>query len=171
MQLVGSSTLEAEAWLREVYDEFWAPMVRLATLLLGSSDQSEEIVQDAILAVFSRRERFRDGSPAGYLRASVVNACRSAHRHREVVARKPPPPSPEPAGPAELAEQSVERTRMLAALRTLPQRQQEVLILRFYEDLSEADIASALGISKGSVKSHGHRGMTALREALGRGGR
>jgi RNA polymerase sigma factor (sigma-70 family) len=82
-----------------------------------------------------------------------------AERHRQ--------PGPgTPAGPEERAVRSTEDARVSAALRTLPRRQQEVLVLRYYADLSEHEIAATLGISRGAVKSHAHRGMLALRSAL-----
>lgn len=157
---------DADRWLRSLYDESWAGMVRLASLLLGSSDQADEIVQDAMVAVYRRRAMFGDDSPKGYLRAAVVNGCRSAHRHRAVVAKYAQAPGGAPAGPDERALQTETSGEVMAALRRLPQRQQEVLVLRYYSELSEAEIAEALGISRGSVKSHSSRGMTALREAL-----
>ncbi len=160
------AAVDADRWLRALYDESWASMVRLASLLLGSSDQADEIVQEAMVAVYRRRAMFGDQSPKGYLRAAVVNACRSAHRHRAVVTKYAQAPDVESAGPAERALQAETSNEVMAALRTLPQRQQEVLVLRYYSELSEAEIAEALGISRGSVKSHSSRGMAALREAF-----
>ncbi len=158
--------LSAEAWLRMVYDQSWAPMVRLASLLLGSTDRAEEIVQDAIVAVFRRRSMFGDEVPRAYLRTAVVNACRSAHRHLAVVDRNRTEAPVEHVGPYERVAQDETSREVMAALRTLPQRQQEVLVLRYYSDLSEAEIAEALGISRGSVKSHASRAVAALRQAL-----
>jgi RNA polymerase sigma factor (sigma-70 family) len=90
-------------------------------------------------------------------------------RHRGVQERHRQPGPPEPSGPEERAVQATEDARVLAALRTLSRRQQEVLVLRYYADLSEADIATTLGMSRGAVKSHASRGLAALREALARG--
>lgn len=157
----------ADALLRDLYHRHWVGLVRLAGLLLGSTDAAEEVVQDAYVAIFRRAGQFVDAGEAyGYLRASVVNACRSVHRHRAVVQRKPVPPDPAPAGPDELAVRHEQDQRVMLALRTLPRRQQEVLVLRYYSDASEAEIADTLGISKGAVKSHAHRGLTALRSFL-----
>jgi RNA polymerase sigma factor (sigma-70 family) len=100
----------------------------------------------------------------------VVNACRSQLRHRDVEERHRQPADPSPAGPEEHAIRGFEDARVLAALRRLPRRQQEVLVLRYYADLSEQDIAQTLGLTKGAVKSHAHRGLAALREALERAG-
>lgn len=155
-----------DAWLREVYALYWHPMVRLAALVLGGSEDADEVVQDAIVALYARRDRFGDPRAAGrYLRASVINRCRSVHRHAAVVRRTridgEPPEEPDAA-----ALRHDAGDRVLAELRRLPQRQREVLILRYYAEESEAEIAAALGISKGAVKSHAHRGMQALRAAM-----
>lgn len=157
----------ADAMLRVLYDDYWAVMVRLATLLLGSTDAAEEIVQEAFIGIYRRLGRFAEAADAaGYLRSSVVNGCRSAHRHRKVTVKYRQPAPPEPPGPGEIAERRESDAQVLAALRTLPRRQQEVLVLRYYSDASEAEIADTLGISRGAVKSHSHRGVTALRTAL-----
>lgn len=158
-----------ERWLRAVYDAQWAPLVRLAGLLLGDTERADEIAQDAIVATFRQRRRLDDDVPVAYLRQRVVNACRSVQRHRSVQRRKLVPlfqQRVEPERPDHLTERHDEQVRMMAALRTLPQRQQEVLVLRYYGQLSEAEIADALGVSRGAVKSHAHRGLAALRARL-----
>lgn len=156
-----------DQWLRELYDGYWMSMVRLATLLLGASDQAEEIVQDAFVAIYPRRAMFGSTPQAvAYLRASVVNGCRSSHRHRQVVNRYRPNPEPGPPTPEESAVRAESDARMMAALRRLPQRQQEVLVLRYYGEASEAEIAQTLGITRGAVKSHAHRGLEALRREM-----
>ena len=162
------STWDADTAVRELYGAYWAPLVRLAALLLASSEHAEEVVQDAFVALHRRWRSLGDpGTAHAYLRASVVNGCRSVHRHRQVAERHREPPMPAPAGPEELAVQAAEDATVLTALRALPRRQQEVLVLRYYADASEIEIAEALGISRGAVKSHAHRGMVTLREALG----
>jgi len=150
-----------------LYATQWRPLVRLATLLTRDASVAEEIVQDAFVALHGRWSRLVDPAAAhAYLRASVVNGSRSRLRHREVEVRYRQPAAPDPAGPEERAVRATEDARVMAALRTLPQRQQEVLVLRYYSDLSEEDIARTLGISRGAVKSHAHRGIAALRQVL-----
>lgn len=167
-QAADASASPADALLRVLYDDHWSAMVRLATLLLGSSDQAEEIVQDAYVGIYRRLDRFAEASDAAaYLRSSVVNGCRSAHRHRKVVVKYRQPAPPEPAGPSEIAEQHESDAQVMAAIRSLPRRQQEVLVLRYYADASEAEIADSLDISRGAVKSHTHRAIKALRGLLG----
>lgn len=157
----------ADAVLRELYDGHWVGLVRLASLLLGSTDAADEVVQDAYVGLYPRLHRFPDTSEAyAYLRTSVVNGCRSVHRHRGVVARKPVPADAEPDRIDDVVAQRQEDGRVLAAVRTLPERQREVLILRYYADASEAEIADALQISRGAVKVHAHRGMATLRSLL-----
>ena len=159
--------IDGEVWLRDLYDAHWSGMVRLAALLLGSSDQAEEVVQDGFVAVHQRRDQFENLGHAGaYLRMTVVNRCRSVHRHRAVVNRHRPEAKGGPETPESALTRAETHDEVLAALRTLPTRQREVLILRFYSEASEAEIAETLGISRGAVKSHAHRGMLALRQSL-----
>ncbi|MGZ4604439.1 MAG: RNA polymerase sigma factor [Kineosporiaceae bacterium] len=152
-----------------LYAAHWHPLVRLATLLTRDASVAEEVVQEAFVSLHRRWGSLADPAAAhGYLRTTVVNNARSALRHRGVEERYRQPGPPEPAGPEERAVQSTEDARVMAALRTLSRRQQEVLVLRYYADLSEQDIAQTLGLTKGAVKSHAHRGLAALREALRR---
>jgi len=152
-----------------LYTAHWYPLVRLATLLTRDASMAEELVQDAFISLHRRWTSLADpGAAHGYLRTTVINNARSALRHRGVEERYRQPGPPEPAGPEERAVQATEDARVMAALRTLSRRQQEVLVLRYYADLSEQDIAQTLGLTKGAVKSHAHRGLAALRAALER---
>jgi RNA polymerase sigma factor (sigma-70 family) len=96
----------------------------------------------------------------------VVNRSRSSLRHRTVVAKYQPAPPPDVPSAETYAVAASEREEVLAALRALPRRQRETLVLRYYSDLTEAQIADALGISQGAVKSHAFRGLAALRNLL-----
>lgn len=159
----------ADEALEQLYAAHWRRLVRLAVLLVRDTATAEEVVQDAFVAVHGRWSRLRDPDQAlAYLRQAVVNRSRSALRHRGVVARhlERSTAPPDVAGADESAVASERRTAVLEAMRTLPQRQREVLALRYYLDLSEAEIADALGISRGSVKSHASRGAAALRTTL-----
>ena len=161
------ATWSADQAVTALYTAHWQPLVRLATLLTRDASVAEEIVADAFVALHRRWHHLADQAAAhGYLRTSVVNGSRSALRHRQVVERLRRPGPADPPGPEERAVQSSEDARVLTALHTLPRRQQEVLILRYYADMSEHDIAATLGISRGAVKTHAHRAMTALRSAL-----
>ena len=164
----------ADEAVRLLYATHWHQLVRLATLLTRDASVAEELVQDAFVALHRRWSSLDDpGAAHGYLRTTVVNNARSALRHRGVEERYRQPGPPEPSGPEERAVQATEDARVMAALRGLSRRQQEVLVLRYYADLSEHDIAATLGMTRGAVKSHAHRGLAALRQALARdeGGR
>ena len=142
-------------------------MVRLAVLLVRDVATAEEIVQDSFIAMHAAWSRPPDGEKAlSYLRQSVVNRSRSVLRHRVVVDRNAPKPSPDMPSAEQGAISLPERSAVIAALRTLPPRQHEALVLKYYADLSDAQIAAAMGISKGAVKSHTVRGVAALRVVL-----
>ncbi len=162
----------ADDAIADLYQSHWSGLVRLAALLTRDASVAEEIVQDAFVALHRRWSALAVPLAAtGYLRTSVVNGARSALRHRGVAERYRQPGPPEPAGPEELALRSTQDAAVLEALRTLSRRQQEVLVLRYYADLSEAEIAQALGLTRGAVKSHAHRGIAALRKSLDDTGR
>ena len=151
----------------ELYSQHYRALVRLAALLVRDTPTAEEVVQDSFVAMHGGWERLRDTEKAlAYLRQAVVNRSRSVLRHRTVVDKnlqKAPPDMPSAEHGALVL---LERSAVVAALRGLPDRQREAIVLRYYADLSEAQIATAMGISRGAVKSHTARGMTALRAAL-----
>ena len=162
---------DADEAVTRLFAAHYRSLVRLATLLLREPGQAEDVVQDAYVALHRHWRRLREADKGlAYLRQSVVNGSRSALRHRGVVDRHARSVSPPPdAASAETgALSALEQAAVLAALRALPGRQREVLVLRYYADLSEAEIAEALGISRGAVKSHAARGMAALRGVLER---
>ena len=157
----------ADEAVTQLYAVHYRSLVRLGALLLRDTAVAEEVVQDAFVAMHGAWRRLQDPDRAlAYLRQSVVNGARSSLRRREVAIRHAPRPSPDEASAEHGAMVALEHAEVLAALRTLPVRQREVLVLRYYVDLSEADIADALGISRGAVKSHASRGMAALRTTL-----
>lgn len=148
-----------------VFRAHYARLVGLARLLVDDPGQAEEVVQDAFVALY---RRWGDvDQPAAYLRTTVVNGARGRLRHRAVVRRHLRVADPvRPGGPDEGAVLSSEHLAVAAALTGLPSRQRACIALRYYDDLSEAEIAATLGISAGSVKTHVHRGMAALATAL-----
>jgi RNA polymerase sigma-70 factor (sigma-E family) len=168
----------ADTGVAELYAVHWASLVRLAWLLLRDQAVAEEVVQDAFIAVHRSWASLRSTDRAeAYLRRAVVNGARSWLRHRGVERRHLAREQADPAGAygarthasAEQAALDLEaRWDMVRALSSLPRRQREVLTLRYYLDLSEAQIADALGISTGSVKAHAHRGLSTLRAAMAR---
>lgn len=161
--------VEADAAIAELYGTHYRPLVRLAALLLHDVSTAEEVVQDSFVALHSGLYRLRDNEKAlAYLRAAVVNKARSVLRHRVVVDRNAPKPPPDMPSAEHGAMVLIERSSVVTALSSLPARQREVVVLRFYADLSEAQIAAAMGITRGAVKSHTSRAMAALRSVLER---
>ena len=152
--------------LEAVFSEHYGGFCRLATLLLGDGAAAEEVVQEAFLRTFSSWRRIRQPDRAQwYVRAAVVNLCRSRLRRRGT----------EEAGnraswrdPADWSDDAVDDALVvLEAVRNLPQRQRETVVLRYYQDLSERDVAALLGCSVGTVKSQLARARVTLAVALG----
>jgi RNA polymerase sigma-70 factor (sigma-E family) len=172
--LVASAALDSVAteWdadraVTAIYSEHYRSLVRLAALLVRDVATAEEVVQDSFVAMHGAWRRLRESDKAlSYLRQSVVNRSRSVLRHRVVVDRNAPKPAPDMPSAEQGAISLLERSAVINALRTLPPRQREALVLKYYADLSEAQIASAMGISRGAVKSHTARAMTSLRTVL-----
>jgi RNA polymerase sigma-70 factor (sigma-E family) len=166
---VQTTQAEADHMVTTLYTEQYRSLVRLALLLVHDVQTAEEVVQDSFVAMHTGWRRLRDTEKAlAYLRQAVVNRSRSVLRHRTVVDRNAPKPAPDEPSAEHGAMALLERTAVIAALRELPERQREALVLRYYGDLSEAQIAAAMGISRGAVKSHTARGMSALRTTLER---
>jgi RNA polymerase sigma-70 factor (sigma-E family) len=142
-------------------------LVRLAMLMLGGDQgAAEDVVQDAFLGLYRRWDALADPRRAvAYARSSVLNGCRDALRRRS---RRIPAALLEPA--AESAEARVllgeEHREVLAALRALPGRQREAVVLRHCLGLTEQEVAQAMNVTRGTVKSASHRGITALARIL-----
>jgi RNA polymerase sigma-70 factor (sigma-E family) len=168
---VGSTPVDVEAdrAVTELYSIHYRSLVRLAALLVRDVGTAEEVVQDSFVAMHGGWRRLRDSEKAlSYLRQSVVNRSRSVLRHRVVVDRNAPKPAPDEPSAEHGAFALLDRASVIEALRSLPARQREALVLRFYADMSEAQIAHAMQISRGAVKSHTARAMQALRQVLER---
>jgi RNA polymerase sigma-70 factor (sigma-E family) len=170
----------AAAAVTTLYAEHALGLVRLAVVLTGDRGTAEDVVQDAFLGLYRRWDSLADtAAPLGYLRVSVVNGCRTALRRRSRLWIGPTADFAEAAGEggddgrAGLAE-SAEARAMLgdeqrtvaAALRKLPRRQREAVVLRYYLDLSEEETAQAMGVSRGTVKSATHRALAAVGRIL-----
>jgi RNA polymerase sigma-70 factor (sigma-E family) len=156
----------AEASVTALYEGHALGLVRLAYVMLGDRAAAEDVVQEAFGGLYRRWDGLSDKERAlAYVRSSVLNGCRSALRRRRVqgieAIHHPPAPSAEAA-----ALTSEERREVMRALRRLPDRQREVLVLRFYLDEPEAEIARAMGISQSTVRSTAHRGLAALGRLL-----
>jgi len=153
--------------LTALYSAHYRSLVRLAVLLLHDLATAEEVVQDSFVALYLGIHRLRESDKAlAYMRSAVVNRSRSVLRHRVVVERNPAKPAPDGPSAEHGALELLERSAVVAALRELPVRQREVVVLRYYADLSEAQIAATMGITRGAVKSHTSRAMASLRAVL-----
>ena len=161
----GKENAEDDLLVR-LFTEHYKSLLHLASLLLDDVPSCEEVVQDAFVKMQTLKERPEPGKEAPYLRSIVLNGARSRMRRR-LVRRRALLDRPTPADSAEantmrrLANQEV-----LEAVRRLPRRQAEVVTLRYFSDLSEAEIAETLGIAPGSVKTHANRALAALEKAL-----
>ena len=150
-----------------LFREHHLELVRLAVLMTGDLATAEDVVQDAFEHLHRRWHRLREpASGLAYARTSVVNGCRLTHR-RSTVARRY---APRLAGPVVASPDSAaamaEESEMMTALRLLPRRQREVLVLRYYADLDVAEIAATLRIGASTVRSTISRGLASLARAL-----
>ncbi len=153
--------------LTELFRAHHLELVRLALVMVGDLATAEDVVQDAFERLHSRWRGLRNpASGLAYARSSVLNGCRSVHRHAAVRRRhltrfgRLPEPAADPSGAA------ADRGLLAAALRRLPPRQREVLVLRYYCDLDIAEIAATLRIGPGAVRSTMSRGLAALARVL-----
>lgn len=151
----------------DIYRTHRMQMVRLAILLVDDMASAEDVVQEAFAGLYRNWGGLRDRNAAiGYLRTAVVNGSRSMLRRRRT-ARAYVPPDPGTARSAEsLAMLSTEHQAVVTALGDLAPRQREVLVLRYYGGLSEAEIAEATGLSKGTVKSTASRAVAKLGDIM-----
>ncbi|HEY8457063.1 MAG TPA: SigE family RNA polymerase sigma factor [Actinopolymorphaceae bacterium] len=156
-----------DAALADLCREHWVALVRLALLMLGDRPSAEDAVQDAFAGLYRNWERLRDPSQAlTYLRSSVLNRSRSILRRRRVALLHTHFHDPPVWSAEHEAVLSEDRREVLRALTRLPARRREVLVLRFYLDLKDAEIATTLGISEGAVRTAASRGLASLARIL-----
>jgi RNA polymerase sigma-70 factor (sigma-E family) len=140
-------------------------LTRLAFLMLGDRQAAEDVVQDAFCGLYRAWDGMADHTHAlGYVRASVLNGSRSVLRRTRRIPR--PLAAPDVASAEVTALAGEERREMVAALRRLPPRQREALVLRYFADLPEHETALAMGVSRGTVKSTTARALAALGRML-----
>jgi RNA polymerase sigma-70 factor (sigma-E family) len=153
--------------LEDLYRQHRMRLVRLAILLVDEPATAEDVVQEAFTGLHRNWGGLRDAQAAvGYLRTAVVNGSRSVLRRRKTARDYTPPHTANARSAESLAMLTAEHQAVVNALAKLPPRQREVLVLRYYGDLSEAEIAEATGISKGTVKSTASRALDALQKAM-----
>jgi RNA polymerase sigma-70 factor (sigma-E family) len=160
------ATADAGSAVTALYRAHALGLIRLAVVMLGDRPAAEDVVQEAFCGLYRRWHALSDTENAQrYVRSSVINGCRSVLRRRQRrggLAGDPPGESAESA--ALIGE---EHRRVLTAIRRLPSRQREALVLRFYLDLDEGEIAASMRISRGTVKSTTSRALAALGRILG----
>ena len=165
----GPAGADARAAVTALYQAHAVGLIRLAVVMIGDRHAAEDVVQDAFAGLYRRWTHLSGQDRAlGYVRASVVNGCRS--RLRAKVRDERLAAASQATSAVASAEQAVligeEHAAVLAALRRLPHRQREALVLRYYLDLSEPEIAVSMGIGKGTVKSTTSRALAALGRLL-----
>lgn len=163
---------QAPRTLADLYQDHRMRMVRLAVLLVDDPLTAEDVVQEAFTGLHRNWSSLRDEAAAvAYLRTAVVNGSRSVLRRRRTARDYVPPHQVNARSAESLAMLSAEHQAVVDALATLPPRQREVLVLRYYGGLSESEIADATGISRGTVKSTASRAMETVARAMAAGGR
>jgi RNA polymerase sigma-70 factor (sigma-E family) len=160
------TALAAAEAVTALYQAHALGLIRLAVVMLGDRAAAEDAVQEAFCGLYRRWRHLSDpGKALSYTRSSVINNCRTALRRRRRQAR----PAGDPPGESAEARALIgeEHRQVLTAIRRLPARQREVLVLRFYLDLDEGEIAASMRISRGTVKSTTSRALAALGRMLG----
>ena len=152
-----------EVEFREFFADQYARLCWLGLLLTGNQAEAEELAQEALARTWWRWVVHRPNDPAAYAAKVLVNRRRSLLRRAGVEARFLARARPEPVPPAGDEEAMV----LWQAVQALPPRQRAVLVLRFHQDLPEAEVARLLGLPLGTVKSLAHRGLARLRDRLG----
>jgi RNA polymerase sigma-70 factor (sigma-E family) len=156
--------------LADLYAAHYRNLVGLAALLLGNASRAEDVAQDAFVKFATRRVRLREPDLAvGYLRSVVINDCRALHRRGAMIARHERRLTAvrDEASAEESALSAFGRDELVRSLRALPARRREVVVLRYYCDMSEVAVADVLGISVGTVKSTASRGLAELAASMG----
>ena len=167
-QRVGGQLGEREAVIGKLFRERRVALFRLAVFLVDDRALAEDLVQEAFATLHRRWQDLNDPAAGySYLRTTLVNAASHHHRRQAVERRHLTVAEPEDGPGAEyLVLLAEEHQQVLRALRTLPARQRAVLVLRYWEQLTEAEIAATLGISAGTVKSSASRAMRSLKKTL-----
>jgi RNA polymerase sigma-70 factor (sigma-E family) len=145
-----------------LYVGHYEQLLRMAVLLVGDVAAAEDVVQEAFIRVHHALDRRPVASPLAYLRQTVVNLGRSELRRRLIRLRHAPRPMPDAASAEEGAYAALSRQEVIRALRRIPARQREAVVLRYWADLPEAEIAGLMGVSVGAVKSYISRAMGKL---------
>jgi RNA polymerase sigma factor (sigma-70 family) len=163
--------IDAERLVVRLFEQEGQSLVRLARIFVDDRNAAEDIVQEAFIRLARTAHRIRDEAKAApYLRSIVLNLARDNNRRGLVSLRHHLPTDDRRASTEDVIELREDQQQVIDALRELPLRQRNALVLRYYEELGIDDIASTMGISRNSVKTHLRRGLSALEARLGDAG-
>lgn len=161
-----SRSRETGSGLSDLFRAHATQLFRLGIALTGNAHLAEELVQEAFVALARQPRPPRAGTELAYLRRTLVNASHDHHRHLAVVRKHPyVPPDHQPAAEATAGRRDAQH-QVAEAVRALPTRQRDCMVLRCYGEATDAEIADALGITVGSVKTHLHRARETLARQL-----
>lgn len=159
---------DTHAVIAAMFQEHGRALVRMARLFVDDRAAAEDLVQEAFIRLARSLDRIKQPEKAAaYLRSIVLNLARDHNRRGLVSLRHRPPASPLPPSTEDIVELEEDQRRVVEALRSLSHRQRDVLVLRYYLDLSPPEVAETLGLSVNSVKTHQRRGLAALQQRLG----
>jgi RNA polymerase sigma-70 factor (sigma-E family) len=162
----GPADQAAEIAVGALYEASALGLIRLAYVMLGDRPSAEDVVQEAFCALYRRWDRLGEvGNALSYVRASVLNGSRSVLRHRAAVRRAVVYQRPDASAEA-VALGGAEREQVIRAVQALPDRQREAVVLRFYLDLPDEEIARVMGIRCSTVRSATHRALETLGRVL-----
>jgi RNA polymerase sigma-70 factor (sigma-E family) len=160
--------LDTDRLVVALFQQEGQSLVRLARLFVDDRNAAEDLVQEAFIRLARSAHRIKDVSKAAaYLRSIVLNLARDNNRRGLVSLRHHLPVDDRRASTEDEIELREDQHAVIEALRALPHRQRNALVLRYYEELGIDDIAEAMGISRNSVKTHLQRGLAALEQTLG----
>jgi RNA polymerase sigma-70 factor (sigma-E family) len=166
---VAHTDVPPSAEFDERFDDLIGLAYRVAYRLVGEREEARDIAQETMSRTYARWSRVRARAPGWVAKVATNLALDHLRRRRpEPVGDHDDGATRDPgAATADHGAPVITRLELVGALRALPRRQRDVVVLRYVADLAEADVARALGCSPGTVKSHGHRGLAALRAAIG----
>ena len=157
--------IQRDAEFRDFYVSEAARLERIALLMTGNPEAAADLAQDALLKTYLAWRRIRSDDPGPYARRALVNLCRNHRRRRALELRKSPTPESVAASHPDIAEM----LRVASALAALPPLRRAVIVLRYYEDMTEAEVARVLDRPLNTVKSDIRRSLERLRPLLAEG--
>lgn len=161
---------DARGAVASLFAEHHLGLVRLAVVMVGDVATAEDVVQDAFEKLQARWHRLRDADNGlAYARAAVLNGCRNVRRRSAIARKHAGYAAPHDAAQPDAAQSLADSAELMAAIRALPRRQREVLVLRFYLDLDVAEVAGMLNIGPSSVRSSAARALAQLARSIEKG--